>query len=150
MMQFGIKRHKILIILGVVVALAVAAILFFVVCRNCIEGQWEMTDIRPTAERLARYGAAQQEMLRLQYAYRLESEDMQMQFFDDGTGIMTLTTTEGSNTNTFFWSSENRMLTINLGIIAQPMEYSVSSSRLILINHEEGGGTTREFRRVRR
>jgi hypothetical protein len=106
-------------------------------------------EMRATSERIERTPAAQRSLLKQYFADRKKSEGMELQFFDDGTGLMTLDNNGNTETHSFRWSSEDRILSKRIGVISSEMEYEVSSSRLLLINHNEDGGIIRELWRVR-
>jgi len=116
---------------------------------NSIAGHWELVDIRPTSERIEQLPAAQRSILERYFDERVEYEFMELQFFDDYSGLMVLNIQGSIENHPFTWTVEDGLLTKRLGVFSAVMEYEVTRSRLILIDHTEDGGVVREFRMVR-
>jgi len=145
------NEKKILVAISLIlVSIAITVfVIVFMLGDASIEGRWEMVDMRATPERIERLPAPQRTMLEQYFRERLEREGMEIQFFDDAEGLMTLDILGNIENHPFRWTSENGLIYKRIGILSSDMEYDVSRSRLILIDHEEDGGIIREFRRVR-
>ena len=129
-------------------AAAVAAVL--ILTGSSLIGYWEMIDMRGTPERIERLPAAQRATLERYFNERLEREEMEIEFFEDGTGLISMRIDGVAETHQFRWIAEDGLLNKRIGIMSMDMEYSASRTRLILISHDEDDGIIREFRRVSR
>ncbi|MCL1999395.1 MAG: hypothetical protein FWG65_11585 [Turicibacter sp.] len=143
------NRLKIgLIVLVFGIAAAIVALLIFT--NLSLIGHWEMVDMRGTSERIERLPAAQRVMLERYFDERLEREEMEIEFFDDGTGLITLRIDEVVEIHQFQWTATDGFLNKRIGIMSMDMEYSLSLTRLTLITPDEDDGIIREFRRTSR
>ena len=139
---------KIKLICSAIALCAIAAGAYFMFFGSSLVGSWEMVEIRATQERIEQLPAAQRATIERYFNERLEREKMQIEFFDDGTGLITLIIDDIIETNQFRYTAENGILNKRIGIISMDMEYTVSLTKLVIINHNEEDGIVREFRKV--
>jgi len=144
------KKKPLMLLITAIVAVAIVIFAVFILFMGTsIEGRWELIEIRVTSEQIEMLPVAQRAMLAQYFEERNEQENLELQFFGDGTGLMTLNASGNAETHTFNWSSEDGRLTQRIGLISSEMEYEVSFFRLVITDHSEDGGIVREFRRVR-
>ena len=146
------KKNKLLkiIVPAVICAVLATSASVYLFDEASLEGHWKLVEIRATPERIESLPTTQRAMLKQHFEEQLDREGLELQFYDDGTGLMTLNVLGISENHVFRWVSDNATLSKRIGILSQDFEYDVSRSRLILINHEEEGGTIREFERINR
>ena len=151
------KKLRARIFGGIVVSACVAAATgayFFFFADSSLVGEWERVGIVATDQHLVTLTAPEREQITQQFNVRVLTEQMSMQFFEDGTGVRTMTTSGNQGRHTFDCSSSDGVLTtVEGGVFNVLMEYSISgltNSRLEITTFNADGVRWEvwEFRRA--
>ena len=114
------------VITTVCVAAATGAYLVFFAGSSLV-GNWERVGIVATDQHLVTLTAPERELIAVQLGDRVLSEQMVMQFFEDGTGFRIMTTSGSEGRHSFDWSSSDGVLTtVEGGVFPVRMEYNIS------------------------
>ena len=141
---------------GVIICAAAASsgyYVFFSGYRSLV-GQWERIEISATEEQVERLNAADRVVLTDRLNQRQDSEGMNKQFLEDGTGLRVINSHGVVNRHTFEWTAHDGILrTIEGGFAQVNKEYSLSGFRhsrlsVTTFNGEGLRWETWEFRRV--
>ena len=137
----------------IAVLLSIMAILL-TGCGASLEDHWILTGMTATPERIEGLSLAEQRIIEEELEEILENLSMEIQFFEDGTGLLDVGSYGYSEREIFEWRTEGDeliLITEGVGIqrrtIEESMAFNLSGSSLRLTNAEDG--IIMEFQRVR-